>query len=106
MRSFLFYLGYLWVTLETFRVIQCYSDLVEGDIAVPTTVDDTSSVKTKNTFVTDANNLWSSGIIHYRFATRILVSGGTEPLFSLEDVTLIKQALQHIMDNVPCIQFM
>ena len=83
----------------------CHSDLVEGDIAVPTTDDVTTFAKTKNTFVTDVNKLWSGGRIPYRFEEWELKDGGTEPLFSDEDKTLIKQALQHIMDNIPCIQF-
>ena len=101
MRSFLFNLCYL--ALKTFRM--CHSDLVEGDIAVPTTDDVTTFAKTKNTFVTDVNKLWSGGRIPYRFEEWELEDGGTEPLFSDEDKTLIKQALQHIMDNIPCIQF-
>ena len=76
---------------------------MEGDIAVPTSDSDITQVK--DSFVKDKNQLWDGGVIPYRFAELELVGGVWEPLFSLTDTKTIKQALEHIMENVPCLQF-
>ena len=100
MKSFLFFGSAFLAVLHTIKVCECVQ---EGDIAVPNMTSGNSSAK--GAFVKDVNQLWDGGVIPYKFQELQLQDGGWEPLFRTEDKELINQVLDHIMDNVPCLQF-
>jgi hypothetical protein len=77
------------------------SHMVEGDIAVPGTHIGNS---TQGSFLADVTKLWPNGIVFYRFEM-FDFDGITEHLFLDEQVANITTALDHIMQEVPCIKF-
>ena len=84
-----------------------YKTLYEGDIAIqPLSV---TGPQVADTYTTK-EKLWEHGVVRYMFkddeyldeASGSMVS---EPLFTDQDKHTIQQALKHISDKVPCLQF-
>ena len=88
-----------------------FNNLVEGDIAVggfPDVINDSGQVS--QAFVNMTERLWLGGIIpfafkEFQFVDEVSGKMVTEPLFSTEYKNLIKRALQHVMNHVPCLIF-
>jgi hypothetical protein len=77
------------------------SFLVEGDIAVP---DHLRGSSVQNAFLADATKLWPRGVVHYRFETTEW-DEGPEPVFLDSQMQNITMVLEHIEQEVPCIEF-
>ena len=76
--------------------------LMEGDVAVPKSL---SGGRVSNSFVPDPSQLWTNGVVPYMFETLQLENGTEEPTFSDEHKQMIKKAMDHISEQVPCIKF-
>ena len=76
--------------------------LLEGDLAVPRTLGG----QTQDSFTTNQNNLWSEGLVPFLFETLELGDGWEEPIFRERDIELMRKAMKHISDRVPCIRFL
>jgi hypothetical protein len=96
-----------WVTMAALLLLLSSaatsetSHLVEGHIAVPGIHISTS---TQGSFLTDVTKLWPNGVVFYRFEM-FDFDGITKNLFLDEQVKNITTALDHIMQEVPCIKF-
>ena len=96
------------VAFHVIENLASYKTLDEGDIAVPTISSGKSKVA--NAFTTGKSKLWEHGRVPFMFkdfefkdeASGRMVS---EPLFTEEDKKVIRDALHHISNNVPCIKF-
>ena len=53
----------------------------------------------------EETKLWAGGVIPYLFRDTDIVNGEMETVFHEADKNIAKQALDHIMENVPCLQF-
>ena len=78
------------------------SGLMEGDVAVPRSL---TGGKVRDSFLLDASQLWSNGIVPFRFETLALEDGGVEDIFSDDHKQLIREAISHISTHVPCLVF-
>ena len=76
--------------------------LIEGDMAVPTA---SSHGDVKNSFLLDQSQLWSNGLVPFVIETLDLGGGVEEPIFSDSNMQLIRKAMAHIEEQVPCIRF-
>ena len=76
--------------------------LIEGDIALPSS---SRQGDVRDSFLLAPSQLWSNGIVPYRFETLVLAEGVEEPIFRAEDMQLLREAMEHISAQVPCIHF-
>ena len=90
----------MWILLVILKT--CSGLLIEGDVAVPRS---SAGDKVSNSFVSDPSQLWTNGIVPYLFETLQLENGTAEPIFSDEHKQMIKDAMAHISEQVPCIKF-
>eukprot|EP00092_Neocalanus_flemingeri_P028146 GFUD01030567.1.p1 GENE.GFUD01030567.1~~GFUD01030567.1.p1 ORF type:complete len:516 (-),score=125.26 GFUD01030567.1:65-1612(-) len=90
------------ILLVCCQVCRPFDELMEGDVATPRSP---SGEKVKDSFILDSNQLWTGGVVPYKFEMLPLDDGGEEPLFSDKDKEMIEEALNHISEMVPCIQF-
>ena len=78
------------------------SGLMEGDIAVPGQRGTTGVL---SSFVEAEANLWTNGVVPYKFDKMKLAGGGFDILFTDQNMELVRGVLQEIMEAVPCIEF-
>ena len=76
--------------------------LLEGDIAKPRY---SSMENVRDSFLQSPSKLWSNGLVPFRFEMLLLEDGGIEPIFRDEHKQLIRDAMSHISEKVPCIKF-
>ena len=76
--------------------------LLEGDVAVPTS---STGDTVQDSFLLAPSKLWSNGIVPYLFEKLPLEGGGEESIFSDYHKQMIREAMAHISEKVPCIQF-
>ena len=77
------------------------SALMEGDIAVP----GQRTTGVLSSFVEAEANLWTNGLVPYKFDKMKLAGGGFDLLFTDQNMELVRSVLQGIMEAVPCIEF-
>ena len=77
------------------------SGLMEGDIAVP----GQRTTGVLSAFVEAEANLWTNGLVPFKFDRMKLAGGGFDPLFTNLNMELVRSVLQEIMEAVPCIEF-
>ena len=75
---------------------------VQGDIAVPQSHVGTG--EELSAFLREPSLLWPNGFVFYWIETEEW-NGKVEPLFDDEGVNNITQAINKIMEAVPCIKF-
>ena len=91
-------LGFVWL-LSFSRGLDA---LVQGDVAVPRS---TTGEKVRDSFLLNPSQLWSNGLVPFVFETLQLEGGGEEPIFSDQHKQIIRDAMAHISEQVPCIKF-
>ena len=77
------------------------SGLMEGYIAVP----GQRTTGVLSSFVETEANLWTNGVVPYKFDKMKLAGGGFDILFTDQNMELVRGVLQEIMEAVPCIEF-
>ena len=92
----------LQLLLGILTLVKGRNALTEGDLAVPTT---SSQGDVNNSSLLDQSRLWSNGLVPFVFETLDLGGGVEEPIFSDSDMQLIRKAMAHIEEQVPCIRF-
>ena len=99
--------------------VETYTPLIEGDMAVPTFSDSGSQVGFA--YLKDKARLWHGGRVNYFFQEdeftvyddddQIVydedgqIKTEVDSQFSPKEKKVIKEALRHIEDNVPCLNF-
>ena len=53
----------------------------------------------------DQSQLWPNGLVPYTFEKMVFMNGEEEEWFSGQDKQLIRKAMSHISEQVPCISF-
>ena len=79
-----------------------FDTLLEGDVAMPRSP---AGMKVEDTFLLNTNQLWSNGVVPFIFEKLLLEGGGEEPIFSDKNKQMIRKAMAHISEKVPCIKF-
>ena len=92
----------MWILSYLIILKYCCGELIEGDVAIPRSQ---TGGKVEDSFLLDSSQLWSNGIVPYLFETLQLENGTAEPIFSDEHKQMIKDAMAHISEQVPCIKF-
>ena len=81
-------------------------NLLEGDIALPTTSsDEKSTTYHPNPTDRDQIKLWKDGLVPYMFSHSYRLSLEYDQDFTEEEKEVIRGALKQISDNVPCVKF-
>ena len=75
--------------------------LVEGDVVMPVTK---GGGMTKNAFLNDPSNLWSNGVVFYRFET-FKWEEGEKPIFDEQQIDSIRTIFQDIKREIPYLKF-
>ena len=92
----------MWILSYLIILKYCSGDLIEGDVAIPRSQ---TGGKIKDSFLLDSSQLWSNGIVPYLFETLQLENGEEEPIFSDNNTQMMRDAMAHISEQVPCIKF-
>ena len=90
----------MWILF--FILTPCSGELIEGDVAVPRSQ---TGGNVKDSFLLDSSQLWSNGIVPYLFETLQLENGEEEPIFSEDNKQMMRDAMAHISEQVPCLKF-
>ena len=85
-----------------------YKTLVEGDMAVPIITGGRSKNAPAFAFTTEKTKLWDRGTVSYTFKEFEFIDDGqlvSEPLFTKQNKKVIKEALDQMAKQVPCLHF-
>ena len=58
----------------------------------------------RDTFVSDKINLWTNGIVNYRFDTFVW-DGEEDYIFAEEQIVHIREVIRDIEREIPCLRF-
>ena len=92
----------IFVLVVSLPLCRGLDSLLEGDVAVPRSP---TGGKVRDSFLLAPTQLWSNGVVPFLFETLPLENGGEEPIFNDGHKQMIRDAVNHISQKVPCIKF-
>ena len=86
------------------KVALAKGKIIEGDIAIGETAPSGNSPH-MDAFLANKDKLWPLGNVYFRFELSPGPDGTWRPSFKTEEINMIRDAMNQIKRQVPCIHF-